>query len=204
MWAAMSKDRPERLARFAGAWVTKRLGDVADFAPGDYLPSSDYRPGRFEVQGAGGPMGRHDRPNQAAAHSVIGRVGTVGRPRFMRRGCWVNNNAGAVVARAGCVIPEYLHSVLLSLDWMNFCSVTAQPFLSVEALLSFRMPVPSLPEQRAIAAVLSDVDAEIGALERRLDKTRAIRQGVTQQLLTGSIRLPIPDHHAEDDDTHAA
>jgi type I restriction enzyme S subunit len=48
--------------------------------------------------------------------------------------------------------------------------------------------VPPLPEQRAIAAVLSDMDAEIAALERRRDKTRAIKQGMMQQLLTGRRR----------------
>ena len=52
-------------------------------------------------------------------------------------------------------------------------------------------PIPPLPEQRAIATVLSDMDAEIAAQERRLVKTRAIKQGMMQQLLTGSIRLPI-------------
>ena len=53
--------------------------------------------------------------------------------------------------------------------------------------------VPPLPEQRAIAAVLTDMDSEIAALGRRLAKTQALKQGMMQQLLTGSIRLPIPD-----------
>ena len=44
-------------------------------------------------------------------------------------------------------------------------------------------------EQRAIAAVLSDMDAEIAALEHRRDKTIAIKQGMMQQLLTGKVRL---------------
>ena len=61
-----------------------------------------------------------------------------------------------------------------------------------------------LPEQRAIATILSDMDAAIAALEHRLDKTRAIKQGMMQQLLTGSIRLPIPDDDKEDDDAHDA
>lgn len=51
------------------------------------------------------------------------------------------------------------------------------------------MPVPSLPEQTAIASVLSDMDAEIAALEARRDKTRALKQGMMQELLTGRIRL---------------
>ena len=59
------------------------------------------------------------------------------------------------------------------------------------------VPHPPISEQQAIAAVLSDMDAEIAALECRLDKTRAVKQGMMQQLLTGSIRLPIPDAIAE-------
>jgi len=49
--------------------------------------------------------------------------------------------------------------------------------------------LPCIEEQRAIAEVLSDMDAEIAALEARRDKTRAIKQGMMQKLLTGRIRL---------------
>jgi type I restriction enzyme S subunit len=46
-----------------------------------------------------------------------------------------------------------------------------------------------IDEQTAIAAVLSDMDAEIAALEARRDKTRALKQGMMQELLTGKTRL---------------
>lgn len=52
-----------------------------------------------------------------------------------------------------------------------------------------KISFPGKPEQTAIAAVLSDMDAEISALERRRDKTRAIKQGMMQELLTGRTRL---------------
>jgi len=48
---------------------------------------------------------------------------------------------------------------------------------------------PTLAEQTAIATVLSDMDAELVALEARRDKTRALKQGMMQELLTGRIRL---------------
>jgi type I restriction enzyme S subunit len=48
---------------------------------------------------------------------------------------------------------------------------------------------PPKAEQAAIAAVLSDMDAEIAALEARRDKTRALKQGMMQELLTGRTRL---------------
>ncbi|BDD86072.1 hypothetical protein DPPLL_04370 [Desulfofustis limnaeus] len=46
-----------------------------------------------------------------------------------------------------------------------------------------------LDEQTAIATILSDMDAELAALEARRDKTRALKQGMMQELLTGRIRL---------------
>ena len=48
---------------------------------------------------------------------------------------------------------------------------------------------PEIPEQTAIAEVLSDMDAEIETLEARLAKARLIKQGMMQELLTGRIRL---------------
>jgi type I restriction enzyme, S subunit len=50
--------------------------------------------------------------------------------------------------------------------------------------------LPTLPEQRAIAAALSDVDALIGALDSALAKKRDLKQAAMQQLLTGQTRLP--------------
>jgi type I restriction enzyme S subunit len=46
-----------------------------------------------------------------------------------------------------------------------------------------------LREQKAIVTRLSDMDAELAALEGRLDKTRALKQGMMQELPTGRIRL---------------
>ncbi|EGR4076415.1 restriction endonuclease subunit S [Vibrio cholerae] len=52
--------------------------------------------------------------------------------------------------------------------------------------------IPSLAEQTAIATILSDMDEEIQALKQRLGKTRQIKQGMMQELLTGKTRLIKP------------
>jgi len=57
---------------------------------------------------------------------------------------------------------------------------------------TIEMRMQSHDEQTAIAAVLSDTDAELAALEARREKTRAIKQGMMQQLLTGRVRLVAP------------
>jgi len=64
--------------------------------------------------------------------------------------------------------------------------------LSKMALLKVSFPLPSRPEQTAIAAILSDMDAELAALEAKLAKARSLKQGMMQELLTGRIRLVQP------------
>ncbi|MDX9944471.1 MAG: restriction endonuclease subunit S [Azonexus sp.] len=61
--------------------------------------------------------------------------------------------------------------------------------IAKSAFLRLEIPQPSVEEQTAIATVLSDMDAELAALEARRDKTRALKQGMMQKLLTGRIRL---------------
>ncbi|MEZ9181046.1 restriction endonuclease subunit S [Vibrio cyclitrophicus] len=59
-----------------------------------------------------------------------------------------------------------------------------------KAIKSCPVLLPSIQEQTAIATILSDIDEEIQALKQRLSKTRQIKQGMMQELLTGKTRLP--------------
>ena len=61
--------------------------------------------------------------------------------------------------------------------------------LSPSSIESLEFPFPDVAEQTAIAAILSDMDAELSALEAQRDKTRALKQAMMQELLTGRTRL---------------
>lgn len=61
--------------------------------------------------------------------------------------------------------------------------------ISSQALSTILIMLPPEPEQQAIAQVLSNMDDDLNALETRLTKTKAIKQGMMQELLTGRIRL---------------
>jgi type I restriction enzyme S subunit len=67
---------------------------------------------------------------------------------------------------------------------------SGQTGVEMPALKGFGLPLPPLPEQRAIAGVLSDVDALIGGLDQLIAKKRDLKQAAMQQLLTGQTRLP--------------
>jgi len=75
--------------------------------------------------------------------------------------------------------------------------------ISARNLAQIEIDLPPAEEQNAIASVLSDMDAEIAALERRRDKVRQIKQGMMQQLLTGRIRLVKPQTPAAQADAES-
>ena len=73
---------------------------------------------------------------------------------------------------------------------LNFATQTSIAHLPKDKLETVPIPrPPTKPEQEAIATILSDMDAEIAALEAKLTKARSIKQGMMQELLTGRIRL---------------
>jgi type I restriction enzyme S subunit len=61
--------------------------------------------------------------------------------------------------------------------------------LRPSSIESLEFSLPPLPEQTAIAEVLTEMDAELAALEQRREKTRALKQAMMQELLTGKTRL---------------
>lgn len=63
------------------------------------------------------------------------------------------------------------------------------PNINADDVKGIKFPLPPLPEQRRIAAALSDIDALIANLDALIDKKRLIKQATMQQLLTGKKRL---------------
>jgi type I restriction enzyme S subunit len=88
----------------------------------------------------------------------------------------------------------YFKSLLIKKEIDERTSIGAQPSLSMSKIRSFKIIVPSeIKEQTAIATILTDMDTEIQTLQQRLSKTRQIKQGMMQELLTGRIRLVKPE-----------
>jgi type I restriction enzyme S subunit len=89
--------------------------------------------------------------------------------------------------------PRYLYYQLGSRRFKDFIELSKSGTtffgLSQSAVASYPVLLPPLLEQVRIASILSDMDAEITALEAKLAKARQIKQGMMQELLTGRIRL---------------
>ncbi len=86
---------------------------------------------------------------------------------------------------------DFLYYVLGRTDFSVYGKQAVKGYtLNQESLKSVEIRLPvTREEQTAIATILSDMDAEIAALETKLEKARQIKQGMMHNLLTGAIRL---------------
>ena len=120
------------------------------------------------------------------AEGTRGACGIVGAPSTTNQSCMAVFPTDAL---AGKYLFHYYVFRGKSLAF-QYCQGTKQQ--SYTASLVKQLPInlpPTVPEQTAIAEVLSDMDAELVALEQRRDKTRDLKQGMMQELLTGRTRL---------------
>ncbi|MBC7705013.1 MAG: restriction endonuclease subunit S [Rhodoferax sp.] len=94
---------------------------------------------------------------------------------------------------ADALMPAYLAAYATTKpywDWVTLMSMrSGQPGINGKEYGQLPINLPPPAEQTAIAAVLSDMDTEISTLESRRIKTRALKQSMMQELLTGRIRL---------------
>ena len=200
-----------RLPGFHGEWKLKRLGDVVDTDPENLgretRPDFDFNYIALEDVDCGF-LRSHSEQVFAKAPSRARRklrtndvlVSTV-RPNLFSHllflgavGSWVCSTGFCVVrCRKGVTHPGYvffhLFSETVSLQIDALLTGSNYPAINSGDVRALRVPMPDYAEQTAIAEVLTDMDAELTALEQRREKTRALKQAMMQELLTGRTRL---------------
>ncbi len=125
--------------------------------------------------------------------STVGEYSGSSALYFINKGT-IAQNLVAIRLDAMLIQPDYLlywsKSLFYSIQLKKVMMHQAQPSLKVPWLLNFQISFPkSLTEQTRIATILSDMDADIEALENKLEKAQQIKQGMMQELLSGRTRL---------------
>ena len=196
-----------RLTGFGGEWETRHLRSDISLLSGHHVMAHDCNTLGLGLPYLTGPAdfpeGRIQHTKFTTKPTTICRAGDIlVTVKGSGSGTLVEADADYCISRQLMAIrptrtwnPTFLlYSLLQNASRIKAASTGLIPGLSRSDILDQSLPAPNrMEEQRAIATILSDMDAEIAALEHRLDKTRAIKQGMMQQLLTGAIRLPIPD-----------
>lgn len=193
-----------RLLGFRENWETVEFGDVAAIRNAKVFASSMPAGTQcVELESIGQGNGRLLVSTEATGPSskYSFKKGDVlfGRLRAYLRKYWIATFDGVcsteiwpLIVSDERLIGNFLHLLVQTNDFVNAAGVsygTRMPRSDWSVLEKYPVRLPSVPEQTAIAEVLSDIDAELSALEARRDKTRALKQAMMQELLTGRIRL---------------
>ena len=197
-----------RLPGFGGTWKTALIDDIAAIRDHRVLPST-VAPATpcielDHIEQASGRLASRSTAKQSISLKYIFQSGDVlfGRLRPYLRKYWRADCDGICTTEIWPLTPKrdrvdggFLYAIVQSERFVNLANVaygTHMPRADWSLLRNLQIPLPSAREQRAITGVLADMDADVAAIQQRLDKTRAIKQGLMQQLLTGRVRLLQP------------
>lgn len=203
-----------RLPGFSGSWAKATLGEFSAIDPEALTSDTDSKTVidyiSLEDVERGDLLG-YTRLNFGSAPSRARRVihendvlfGTV-RPNLQSHALYVGGLSRPIASTGFAVVrgrektdPRFIFYLLMS----DFTSVQVDriisgsnyPAVSSADVRRLTFAFPPFLEQQAIGSVLADSDQELSGLRHRLVKTKAIQQGMLQQLLTGRTRLPIPE-----------
>ena len=197
-----------RLPGFSGDWEVKRLGEIFTITAGKTKSAYVVNGGKYWVV---------DMGSVSTTGKLIVTKATNFEGDFLRKGDLVmpkdDIGGGGIIGRVAHIdedtkyvlgdhvyhleairgIPLYLSYVINGHKTNSALRKkvigSAQLGLGRKSVDDQEIPFPPTEEQTAIATVLSDMDAELAALKARRHKTRALKQGMMQALLTGRIRL---------------
>ncbi|MDT3776346.1 restriction endonuclease subunit S [Nitrospira sp. MA-1] len=172
-------------------WNVTKLAATCSMKSGEGItsPSIDQF-SEYPCFGGNGLRGFTTRFTHDGHYALIGRVGALCGNVLGVEGKFFASEHAIVVTASARTDTRWLTFVLGEMQLNHYSESSAQPVLTVSKLLKLEVAhPPTKAEQEAIAAILSDMDAEIAALETKLTKTRQLKQGMMQELLTGRIRL---------------
>ena len=203
-----------RLPGFDGRWTPTTLGDAAEIVNGatpnsriasywnGHIPwctptDITRTPGKYITQTersvtAAGLASCSARLLPVGTLLLCSRA-TIGQIKIAAVPVCTNQGFKSLICNSG-VCNDFLYYLLITMQSQLIERSIGSTFLEIgkREVASIEVRLPPHDEQRAIASVLSDLDAEIAVLEQRRDKTQAIKQGMMQQLLTGRVRLAKP------------
>lgn len=178
----------QRLPGFTESWQMKKIGDLLSILHGRSQHAVEEESGIYPILATGGQIGFANRFLYDKPSVLIGRKGTIDRPQYMDTPFWsVDTLFYSVVHEPN--VAKYLFYRFCLIDWRRHNEASGVPSLNARTIEQIEIEVPDGDEQLAIATILTAMDTELTELETRLAKTRQLKQGMMQELLTGRIRL---------------
>lgn len=183
-----------RLPGFSEEWVNKALGDITNIKTGSRNNEDKVEDGFYPFFVRSAHVERINSYSHECEAILVPGEGQIGEIFHYINGRFdVHQRVYAITQFVEGVSGKYIHLYMSqhfgAWAMQNTVKATVDS-LRLPTFQTFQVQLPpTIEEQAAIAQMLSDLDAELLAIELRLSKTRELKQGMMQELLTGRTRL---------------
>lgn len=171
-------------------WEVKRLGEICThFKSGTSITAKEIsETGFYPVYGGNGLRGYSQSYTHDGDYILIGRQGALcGNINYISGKSYISEHAIAVQTNENL---QWLRYKLENWNLNRFSESSAQPGLSVEKLVRYKLAVPTLYEQETIAQIILLWDTAIEKQSELIEKLTLRKRALMQKLLTGKKRLP--------------
>jgi type I restriction enzyme, S subunit len=181
----------KRLKGYKGEWEMKKFGEVADINKGQLITAATVEDGTIPVIAGGKqPAYFHSTPNRLGKTiAVSGSGASAGYVSFHSYPIFASDCSTIQESKTYSIEFLFFFLQLIQTKIYKMQTGGAQPHIHPSDLFPIEIFIPVKEEQTAIANILIDMDAEISVLQNQLSKSREVKQGMMQNLLTGKIRL---------------
>lgn len=176
-----------RLEGFSGEWKKCTAGDIGNVASGRSL-TVDHGSG-FPIYGSTGQIGMASEADYAGEAILIARVGANAGNIYSVTGNYSVSDNTLIYRLDNGNSFDFLVHLFTSFNLNSLVYGSGQPLVTGTIIKRIELSLPPLPEQRVIATVLSDLDAELSALRARRAKLGLVKGGMMEVLLGGEVRL---------------
>lgn len=185
------KFKKTEVGEIPAEWEISRLENILSFNYGEGLPEDERIKGEYPVYGSNGIVGYHNKFLVKGPGIIVGRKGTIGRVTWSEQNFWPIDTTYYITTDTDKINLRWLFYNLtnLRLDLLN--AATGIPRLNRQVALNMKLALPLLLEQKKIAEILSNVDEAIEKSKEVIEKTRELKKGLMQVLLTGRVRVKI-------------
>ena len=177
-------------ANIPNGWELKTLGEVCKFEYGKPLKATERNEtGEYPVFGSNGIVGYHDEYLVEAPFIIVGRKGSAGSVAYSKGNGFPIDTTFYIKCDRDVLDTKYLYEVLRNVKLEEISMQSGVPGLNRSVAYLEKIPLPPLPEQKAISNIFQTWDTAIGKTEALVTAKERRFAWFRQNVLTGLIRI---------------
>jgi len=175
-----------KIGRIPKDWDIVKLKEVCSIEYGKDQKKVENLNGKYGIYGTGGLMNYSDEFLYNKPSVLIGRKGTIDKPRYIDVPFWTVDTLFYTKV-FNDVDVKWFYYKCVRIPWRTLNEATGVPSLNRNNIYSFKISLPPLQEQQKIAAILSTVDEQISITDKIIEKSKELKKGLMQKLFSEGI-----------------